>query len=72
MANITLDGMEALVAKHSTRRDNGKTYSNKVNLVRYADDFIVTGDTKEVLEEIKSELIVFLKDRGLNSQRKRR
>ena len=38
--------MEALVAKHSTRRDNGKTYSNKVNLVRYADDFIVTGDTK--------------------------
>ncbi|MDY4853444.1 MAG: hypothetical protein SO188_11635 [Prevotella sp.] len=36
MANITLDGMEALVAKHSTRRDNGKTYSNKVNLVRYA------------------------------------
>ena len=65
LANITLDGMEALVAKHSTRRDNGKTYSNKVNLVRYADDFIVTGDTKEVLEEIKSELIVFLKDRGL-------
>lgn len=65
LANITLDGMEALVAKHSTRRDNGKTYSNKVNLVRYADDFIVTGDTKEVLQEIKSELIVFLKDRGL-------
>lgn len=65
LANITLDGMEALVAKHSTRKDNGKTYSNKVNLVRYADDFIVTGDTKEVLEEIKSELIIFLKDRGL-------
>ena len=65
LANITLDGMEALVAKHSTRRDNGKTYSNKVNLVCYADDFIVTGDTKEVLEEIKSELIVFLKERGL-------
>ena len=58
LANITLDGMEALVAKHTTRRDNGKTYSNKVNLVRYADEFIVTGDTKEVLEEIKSELIL--------------
>ena len=46
-------------------KKNGKTYSNKVNLVRYADDFIVTGDTMDVLEEIKSELIVFLKDRGL-------
>ena len=39
-------------------KKNGKTYSNKVNLVRYADDFIVTGDTMEVLEEIKSELIL--------------
>ena len=65
LANITLDGMEELVARHSTRKENGKTYSNKVNLVRYADDFIVTGDTKEVLEEIKAELIAFLKERGL-------
>lgn len=65
LANITLDGMEALVAKHSHRKENGKTFSNKVNLVRYADDFIVTGDTKEVLEEIKAELIAFLKERGL-------
>lgn len=65
LANITLDGMEELVARHSHRKENGKTYSNKVNLVRYADDFIVTGDTKEVLEEIKGELIAFLKERGL-------
>lgn len=65
LANVTLDGMEKLVAKHSNRKENGKTYSNKVNLVRYADDFIVTGETKEVLEEIKAELIVFLKERGL-------
>ncbi len=56
LANITLDGMEKLVAKHSTRKENGKTFSNKVNFVRYADDFIVTGDTKEVLKEIKAEL----------------
>lgn len=65
LANITLDGMEKLVARYSTRKENGKTYSNKVNLVRYADDFIVTGDTKEVLEEIKAELVVFLRERGL-------
>lgn len=65
LANITLDGMEELVARHSHRKENGKTYSNKVNLVRYADDFIVTGDSREVLEEIKVELIAFLKERGL-------
>lgn len=57
--------MEKLVAKYSTRKENGKTFSNKVNLVRYADDFIVTGDTKEVLEKIKAELVVFLRERGL-------
>ena len=73
LANITLDGMEKLVARYSTRKENGKTYSNKVNLVRYADDFIVTGDTKEVLEEIKAELVVFLREReDWNSRRKRR
>ncbi len=44
LANITLDGMEDLVAKYSNRKENGKTFSNKVNLVRYADDFIVTGE----------------------------
>ena len=65
LANITLDGMEDLVAKHSNRKENGKTFSNKVNLIRYADDFIVTGESKEVLEEIKAELIVFLRERGL-------
>lgn len=65
LANVTLDGMEKLVAKYSTRKENGKTFSNKVNLVRYADDFIVTGDTKEVLEKIKAELVVFLRERGL-------
>lgn len=72
LANITLDGMEELVARHSLRFENGTCRTknggrlfNKVNLIRYADDFIVTGRTKEVLEEIKAELIVFLKERGL-------
>ena len=72
LANITLDGMEKLVARHSLRFENGSCRTknggrlfNKVNLIRYADDFIVTGRTKEVLEEIKAELITFLKERGL-------
>jgi hypothetical protein len=32
----------------------GKTHQPKVNLVRYADDFIITGSSKELLEnEVK-------------------
>ena len=37
----------------------------KVNLTRYADDFIITGATKEVLMEVRNMIEVFLKDRGL-------
>ena len=65
LANATLDGIEALLAKYSTRKEKGKTYSRKVNLIRYADDFIITGESREVLEEIKQDLILFLKERGL-------
>jgi RNA-directed DNA polymerase len=49
LANITLDGIEALLAKYATRKENGKTRSRKVNLVRYADDFIITGESPELL-----------------------
>ena len=44
----------------------GKHYSPMVNLVRYADDFIITSAEKEVLErEIKPMLVEFLAERGL-------
>jgi RNA-directed DNA polymerase len=36
-----------------------------VNLIRYADDLVITGATKEVLEEAKSLIEVFLRERGL-------
>ena len=37
-----------------------------MNLVRYADDFIITGATKDVLEnEVKPLVEQFLRDRGL-------
>lgn len=65
LANITLDGMDALLDKHRTRKQDGKTVSRKVNLVRYADDFIITGESREVLEQIKADLIPFLTERGL-------
>ena len=64
-ANITLDGMDTLLDKHRTIKEDGKTRSRKVNLVRYADDFIITGESREVLEDIKADLIPFLTERGL-------
>jgi RNA-directed DNA polymerase len=68
LANMTLDGLEALLqAKfpHNTRR-NGKYYAPKLHLVRYADDFIITGTSKELLEnEVKPLVEQFLGERGL-------
>ena len=43
-----------------------KGKSKQVNFVRYADDFIVTSNSKEVLEnEIKPMIKAFLSERGL-------
>ena len=57
LSNMTLDGLEKALMPFRRR---------KVNFVRYADNFIVTGDSKELLEqEIKPVIIGFLKERGL-------
>jgi RNA-directed DNA polymerase len=68
LANLTLDGLEKLLAEHFPRekRRDGKRWRPKVNFVRYADDFIITGSTKELLEnEVRPVVERFLKDRGL-------
>ncbi len=64
LMNMALDGLEAeLRSKFPIKRGTRK---NKVHYVRYADDFIVTGDSKEVLEmEVKPLIENFLKKRGL-------
>ena len=59
LANFALDGMEQVVKAVAKAGD-------KVNFVRYADDFIVTGATRELLEQkVKPALTAFLKQRGL-------
>jgi RNA-directed DNA polymerase len=67
LANATLDGMEKLV--NQMYRNNpvgkGKVHCPKVNLIRYADDFVVTAENRETLEAIKILLIDFLAQRGL-------
>lgn len=60
-----LDGLEPLLASHFPKRGKAGTRA-KVNLVRYADDFIVTGGSKELLEqEVKPLVEHFLRARGL-------
>lgn len=68
LANMTLDGLQNLLAQHFPRSGwkNGQRWTPKVNLVRYADDFIITGDSKELLEnEVRPLVERFLKERGL-------
>lgn len=67
LANMVLDGIQELLAqRYKRRRIKGKLYSPMVNFVRYADDFIITSENKEVLEtEIKPLLKEFLAERGL-------
>jgi len=67
LANATLDGMEKLVKeKYPIQRiGKGKVYYPKVHLIRYADDFVVTAEKRERLEEIKILLTGFLAQRGL-------
>lgn len=73
LANMTLDGLETLLNKHFfMRSENGKRRNLKVNMIRYADDFIITGESKELLEkEVKPMVVEFLAARGLKlSERK--
>ena len=65
IANIALDGLEAALAEQfgKTKRDR---IQNKVHVVRYADDFLVTGTSKELLDkEVKPCVERFLAERGL-------
>jgi RNA-directed DNA polymerase len=65
IANIALDGLEAILADRFGRTASALNRS-RVRLVRYADDFIITGTSKELLEqEVKPYVEVFLAERGL-------
>ena len=67
LANLTLDGLERLLKQHfPVKWVKGQTISPKVNLIRYADDFIITGTSKELLEnEVQPLVEQFMRDRGL-------
>jgi RNA-directed DNA polymerase len=60
LLNLTLSGLEQRIAEATVRRD-------RVHLAVYADDFIVTGKSKKILEEkVKPVIVDFLSERGLS------
>ena len=65
-----MDGLEKLIQDKYHRNSKGNIENHfraktKVNIVRYADDFIITAATKELAEELKTIIAEFLEIRGL-------
>jgi RNA-directed DNA polymerase len=67
LANVTLNGLEReLIAHLGAKFGIAKAKKLKVNVVRYADDFVITGDSRELLEhEVRPWVEAFLAVRGL-------
>lgn len=82
LANIALDGLESLLAtkrkvKEYTytlangRQQTWRKESNRYGIARYADDFVVTAETKEDIEAIVPIIERWLQQRGLELNREK-
>lgn len=59
LCNMALDGIANMLKKNFSKHKG-------INFIRYADDFIVTGHSKDTLEkQIKPAITAFLQERGL-------
>jgi RNA-directed DNA polymerase len=69
LANYALDGLERLLRKkfpEGTRLKSLGGKSASVNFIRYADDFVITSKSKEILEgKVQPVVEQFLQQRGL-------
>ncbi len=66
LANIALHGMEYRIKQYAETLKGGKR-SNKqaLNLIRYADDFVILHHDRKVIEDCKLVITEWLKDMGL-------
>jgi RNA-directed DNA polymerase len=63
LANLALDGLQERLAAAFPKVPGSNA---KVNFVRYADDFLITGGSREILEqEVRPLVEAFLAERGL-------
>jgi RNA-directed DNA polymerase len=68
LANYALDGLEQLLREKYPKKRAFQSLGGRyacVNFIRYADDFVITARSKELLEEIKPLVEGFLRERGL-------
>src|SRR5690606_10159096 len=67
LANMALNGLETGLKAHMyATLGYTKAQQAKVNVIRYADDFVITGSSKEVLvEQVRPWVEQFLATRGL-------
>src|ERR1700726_4996760 len=69
LCNCALDGLERFLKEKYPTGTRLRSLGGKypaVNYIRYSDDFVITGKTKELLEgEIKPLVEQFLRERGL-------
>ncbi|CAB3775137.1 group II intron reverse transcriptase/maturase [Paraburkholderia humisilvae] len=64
LANLALNGLDSALS--AAFKSTAQRVAHKVNLVRYADDFVITGVNREVLErQITPAVTTFLAARGL-------
>lgn len=66
LANRVLDGLEGCLEARFGRKGTQKAYRHQVNLIRYCDDFVITGQSKALLKnEVRPLVQSFLEERGL-------
>ena len=66
LANIALHGMETEIKKFArTLKGRQKTNEQALNLIRYADDFVILHEKLEVVLECKKIIETWLKELGL-------
>lgn len=70
LANMALDGLQNELVNTFDLSLTGEVSAfvhnkSKVNLIRYADDFVISAETREIAEQAKQVVANFLKTRGL-------
>lgn len=66
LANRVLDGLQTAINQALPQTKTGRQQA-KVHLSRYADDFVITGASREfLLNQIKPAVVSFLAERGLS------
>lgn len=66
-ANMALDGLGKLLAEKFPMKISSRKPTHKINYIRYADDFVITGRSKEQLENLVLPIVEqFLRERGLS------